>query len=67
MILRADYLQNRYARAIANRQILKAIAREMEPGNPALQQINNRLSENLTELKAVKFGMKSINIKPLKK
>lgn len=68
MILRADYLQNRYARVLANRQILKSIAKELAKSGPENNAIlTTRLDANFQELKAVKLAMKQINLKPTAK
>jgi hypothetical protein len=68
MILRADYLQNRYARVLANRQILKGIEKELSSHGAERDAILVRnLERNYHELKAVKLAMKKINLKPTAK
>lgn len=64
MILRADYLQNRFFRAMANRQILKNISVEVPKKGKKRALINSRLRENYRELRNIEFFKVITNLKP---
>lgn len=67
MLLRSDYLQNKYSRLVANRRILNRIAREKSNDKKSLEVITNRLEQNLSDLQEVEKAMKLINQKPIRK